>query len=157
MSPIAASLLSSSLSHLSISRWTQGSRQHRCRSKQIFGGAKDFCRNFPKDAQKDFCDICLQIFSHEDHKDLHWCDLQKKTLHVFSCKGWAPYSRDFEGFPRFSGFLPWFSTNQNFWGCAFTPASLLLHYWSAVRELLTSGTPTTNSWLALLLLKSKAN
>jgi len=28
--------------------------EHRCSSKQIFGGAKDFCPNFPKLARKVF-------------------------------------------------------------------------------------------------------
>jgi len=31
---------------------TSSSNAYRCRSKQIFGGAKDFCPNFPKLAQK---------------------------------------------------------------------------------------------------------
>jgi len=42
---------------------------------------------------------------------------------VFEAKQrWAPF------LPRFSGILPKFSTNQNFWGCAFTlctPASYM--------------------------------
>jgi len=37
---------------------------------------------------------------------------------IFEVKqGWAPF------LPRFSGILPGFSTNRNFWGCACTPAS----------------------------------
>ena len=37
---------------------------HRCRSKQIFGVAKDFCPNFHKNLS---CDFCLQIFFHKNH------------------------------------------------------------------------------------------
>jgi len=50
-------------------------RSHRCRNKQIFGGAMDFCPNLP---EKFLCDFCQQIFSHKGYKDLFWCDLQKK-------------------------------------------------------------------------------
>jgi len=42
----------------------------RCRSRQIFGIAKDFCPNFPKLARKVFCAILPTIFSHKDHEDL---------------------------------------------------------------------------------------
>jgi len=50
--------------------------QHRCRSKNIFGGAKDFCPNFSKPAQKvvepsNFFQRCLR------------CDLQKWSPLVF--------------------------------------------------------------------------
>ena len=37
--------------------------RHRCRSRKIFQGAKNFCLNFPKLARKVFCYFCLQIFS----------------------------------------------------------------------------------------------
>ena len=51
--------------------------QHRCRSKNIFGGAKDFCPNFSKPAQKvvepsNFFQRCLR------------CDLQKMVPTRFS-------------------------------------------------------------------------
>jgi len=32
--------------------YASGGQTHRCRSRQIFGGAKDFCPNFPKLARK---------------------------------------------------------------------------------------------------------
>ena len=112
---------------------------HRCRCKQIFGGAKDFCPYFPKLAEKLLCDFYLQIFSHRDHEDLFWCDLQKKGFHLFFfCKRWEPFFdvkqrwepfplrfleillRNLEILPRFSEILPkfWrilpkFSTNQD--------------------------------------------
>jgi len=42
--------------------------QHRCMSRQIFGGVKDFCPNFPKLARKN---------SKEN-------DLEKRTATIFS-------------------------------------------------------------------------
>jgi len=36
--------------------------RHRCRSKQIFGGAKDFCPNFSKLAQKVFVQLLPTVF-----------------------------------------------------------------------------------------------
>jgi len=56
---------------------------HRCRSRQILGGAKNFCPNFPKLARKVFVRLCLQIFSHKDHEDLFRYELQKKFSCVF--------------------------------------------------------------------------
>jgi len=48
---------------------------HRCRSKRIFGGAKDFCSNFPKLAQKVVMQILPTVF---------WCGLQKMVFTCFS-------------------------------------------------------------------------
>jgi len=95
----------------------------------MFGGAKDFCPNFPKLVKKVVVHILPTVF---------WCDLQKWSSLVFlqtlgtifevkQC--WAPFLPRFAGIlPRylgtllgFSGILPKFSTNQNFWGCACTP------------------------------------
>jgi len=52
-------------------------------------------------------------------------DLHKKGLHVISeaiflqiKARWVPFLPDFNGF---SGILPGFSPNQNFWGCSCTP------------------------------------
>jgi len=43
--------------------------------------------NFPKLARKVVLRLCLQIFSHNDHEDLFWCDLQVKNgLHLFFSK-----------------------------------------------------------------------
>ena len=33
---------------------------------------------------KLLCDFCLQFFSHNDHEDLYWCDLQKTGFVCFS-------------------------------------------------------------------------
>jgi len=35
----------------------------------MFGGAKDFCPNFPILDRKVLCDICLHILSYKDHED----------------------------------------------------------------------------------------
>jgi len=122
----------------------------RCRSKQIFGGAKDFCPNFPKLAQKVVVQLLPTVF-------VVWPP--KNDLHLFFCKPWAPflevkqrwapfllrfsgisprYLRILFGFsgilpkfseilpkfseilPGFSEILPGFSTHQNSWGCACT-------------------------------------
>ena len=119
---------------------------HRCRSKQIFGVAKDFAQIFPNLPKKLSCNFCRSFL---------WCDLNKNGLHLFFCKPWAPFfeakqrwasffprfsrilptyigllfgfskilPKFLEILPGFSGILPRFSTNQNFWGCACTPAS----------------------------------
>jgi len=110
---------------------------HRCRSERIFGDAKKFCTNFPKLAQKVVVQILPTVF---------WCDLQKWSLllflqtlsAIFEVKQrWAPYLSRFSGIlprylgilfefsdilPKFLEILPKFSTNQNFWGCAYTRA-----------------------------------
>jgi len=48
----------------------------------------------------------------------------KNGLHVFFCKPWAPIFEVKQLWapflPGFSGLLPIFSANQNFWGCACT-------------------------------------
>ena len=56
---------------------------HRCRSRQIFRDAKDFCPNFPKLSRKVFVRLSRQIFSHKDHEDLFWYDVQKRLSCVF--------------------------------------------------------------------------
>ena len=58
----------------------QKSWRHRCRSRRIFGGTKDFCPNFHKLARKakSFqATFCSTIFSHTDHEDFFWNDLQR--------------------------------------------------------------------------------
>jgi len=103
-------------------------RSHRCRSSQIFGGAKDFCPNFPKLVPKTFGPLVVQMFSHED---CCWDDLQKKSLCNFARHFYPYFHRVCYGFsqlvprcpqilPRFSGILPKFSPHQNFGG-AFAP------------------------------------
>jgi len=117
------------------------SQQHRCRSRQMSGGTKDFYPNFPKLARKVFVRFS---FCHEDHEDLLLCDLQNNGVHVFFCKcwalffevkqRWAPFlsifSRNFAQifriFSRFSayfqGYFPDFRQIKTFGGCVCTPA-----------------------------------
>jgi len=96
---------------------------HRCRSRQNFaGGAKDFRPNFLKLAQKVFVRVlptnCLLRRSWRPFFGM--TSESKKGLDVFFCKRWAQF---FKIKKRWAPFLPGFSTNQNFWGCACTPAS----------------------------------
>ena len=51
---------------------------------KFFGGAKDFCPNFLKIAEKFLCDFCLQILFYKDREDFFWYDLQKKAFMCFS-------------------------------------------------------------------------
>ena len=78
------------------------------------GGARIFSRISP-----NLFDFSLQIFPHKDHKDLFWCDVQKKRSCVFL---WF-WRIEVKGLGAiWSGF----STNHNFCGCACTPR--LLHH-----------------------------
>ena len=87
---------------------------HRSRSRQIFGGAKDFCPDFLKLARKNFGPLFVRIFSHEDR---FW---NKKGFHVIQhTLGGAIFLNQStldaifavfsECLPRFSGVLPRFS------------------------------------------------
>jgi len=86
---------------------------HKCRSRQIFGHAKDFSPKSPKLARKVLCDFCQQIFSH---KEPFWRDLQKQDSCVFLQTLGPIFAQIFRDFI-------WISTNQNFWGFAFTPCN----------------------------------
>jgi len=104
-----------------------------CRSKQIFGVPRIFARISRNLPEKLFCDLCLQIFSNEDHEDLFWCDLQKK---VFICycanvgrhfaKIFMDFSQIFRYFAQISRIFPGFLTNQNFGGLLAPPPPTLL-------------------------------
>jgi len=89
-----------------------------------------FDRIFPNLLEKFLCDFCLQIFPQKDHEDLFWCDFQNKIFICFSANVGRNFQTtfghhfclNFQGFlPRFSGVLPGFSTNQNFWGALASP------------------------------------
>jgi len=57
---------------------------HRCRSRQIFGGAKDFYPNFPKFLPEKFlCDFAYRFSPTKIMKTFFWSDLQKGTSCVF--------------------------------------------------------------------------
>jgi len=95
------------------------------RSWRIF--AKDFFSNFPKLSGKVFCATFAYKFSPIKISKTFFDVTSKNGLHVFFCKPWAPF---FEVKQRrapilrgFSGMLPRFSADQNFWGCACTPCS----------------------------------
>jgi len=91
---------------------------HRCRSRQIFGGAKDF----PKRARKIFwATFCANIFSWRPSWALFsW---NQKTLGTSFARDFKEFAQVLIGFAKFSQILPGFSPNQNFWGCAFTPCT----------------------------------
>ena len=61
----------------------------RCRSKQIFGGAKDFCPNFAKLVQKVVVQLLPTGF---------WCDLHKMVFTCFSANVGRHFCLDFQGF-----------------------------------------------------------
>jgi len=62
---------------------------HRCRSRQIFGGAKDFFLNFPKLARNIFGPLLVRSFIQEDLQ-LGWPPKKEKVFMWF-CKRWAPF------------------------------------------------------------------
>jgi len=100
-------------------------------ASKFFGDAKDFCPNFPKLARK----IVLQLLPTNFLPQRSWRPIfgvtSKKMVFICFCANGRHFCPDFQGIlPRFSmispkylGITPGFSTNQNFWGCAFTPAS----------------------------------
>ena len=117
-----------------------GCTHRSCRSRQIFGDAKDFCPNLHKLGRKDFlCDSWLQIFSHKDHEDLLRCDLRKHVFLRFSanvgcyflksnnvgrhfCPDSQGFCPDFQGFcPDFQGFCPDFWQIKTFGGALAPP------------------------------------
>jgi len=113
-------------------------RSHRCRSRQIFVDAKDFCPNFPKLVRKNFGPLFVQMFSHED---CCWDDVQIKSSCNFGCHFtrifiefamvFTSCARMSADFPQiFSDFAQIFTTSK-FWGCICTSLHFrLLHHWS---------------------------
>jgi len=121
--------------------------QHRRRSRQISGDAKDFYPNLTQTCPKSFCVTFFYKFSPTKiMKTFFWYDLQRNDFHVFFCKHWVPFLKwnnvggIFPGLsgilPKFLEILPGFSTNQNFWGCACIPVSyttvLQITHWLSV-------------------------
>jgi len=96
-----------------------------------FGGAifprRIFARMSPNLPEKLFVQLLTAMILPQDHQDLFLVLNAKKDLHVFFCKPWAPFfevkQRWVPFLPGFSGILPRFSANQNFWRCPCTPAS----------------------------------
>jgi len=82
---------------------------------------------FPQTCPKSFCATFAYKFSPTKiMKTSFWRNLYK-GLHVFLCKTSAPFfevkQRWAPFLPGFSGLLPRFSANQNFWGCACNPCT----------------------------------
>jgi len=101
-----------------------------CRSKQIFGVPRIFARISRNLPEKLFCDLCLQIFSNEDHEDLFWCDLQKKVFICYCANVGRHFAKIFMDFSQifryFAQIFKDFSRifdKPKFWGFACSPAS----------------------------------
>jgi len=121
------------------------SHSHTCRSRNIFGGAKDLCPNFTKLARKVVVRLPLQIsLTKIKTMKLFWvwkkvfvCVLAPSHVwrHLFQAQCYVRcisrissvfHKRVETPVPEFSRIFPGFSTNQNFWRCACTsyiPAS----------------------------------
>jgi len=116
--------------------WTIGVGAGIC-----FGGAKDFCLNFPKLSRKAFVRFLPTIFSHKEHEDLFlvWPPKEDRILcfsanigrHFLksnnvgrhSCPDFQGFYPDFQRFcPNFQGFCPNFQQIKNFWDVLAPPA-----------------------------------
>jgi len=100
---------------------------HRCRSRQIFGGRKDFARISPNLPEKFFCAIFASKFSPTKiMKTSFWCNLQKKVFMYF----YANLGRHFMKsnnveryfYPDFQGFCPDFQLINTYGVALATPA-----------------------------------
>jgi len=60
--------------------------QHRCGSKHIFWGLKDFSPNFPILPRKVLCAFWPQIFSHKNH--LNCCNRKSRAAYAHSFAPW---------------------------------------------------------------------
>ena len=85
---------------------------HWCSSSQIFWGPKNLFPNFPKHAQF-FVQLLPTKFLPQRSLRRFFGVTSKKDLHVFFCKPWAPFFEQL-----LLAFLPRFSANQTFCGCA---------------------------------------
>jgi len=104
------------------------SHVQRCRSRKMFGGAKDFCTNIPKLSWKafvrlfptNFSKIMRPFFGWDHTKTLLLGVSSKKEIKVFMC---------FFGFGErharilFSGFCPIFRQNKTFGGALEPPST----------------------------------
>ena len=92
--------------------WNCGGAAHRRRSRQMFGGAKDFCPNSPQLARKN----SITKWPPKKLLMLFWAPFLLIFTGVFSdfqvfCEGFQRFCPDFHGF----------SPNQNFWGALAPP------------------------------------
>ena len=129
--------------------WCKSIEKHRYRSRQIFGGAKDFCPNFPKLVRKNVSPLfvhCMNTVFQMTFKKTSSChfgrhclkskqngaQIKAPFLHFQGvcrdfqkvCEGFHRFCPDFHGF---SDVLPGFLPNQNVWGCACTPCTPASH------------------------------
>jgi len=85
-----------------------------------------FLPEFSQTCLKSFVGLCLQNFSHKIMKTFFGMT-SERGLRVFFWKCWVSFfeiKQRWEQFlPKFSAILLGVSTNQNFWGCAYTPTS----------------------------------
>ena len=122
---------------------------NRCRSMQIFGGAIDFCPNFPNVARKTFGPLFVRRFSHVDRIGRHFLKSKNIGRHFLHIKRrWAQFLLVFSrSLARFSGILRRFSqilprfprifrdfarilTKSNILGVHLLPLHpCLLHHW----------------------------
>ena len=65
--------------------------RHRCRSRPMFGRAKDLYPNFPKHARKVFVRVLLTNFIPQRSWKPFLLWPPKKDLRVFFCKLWVPF------------------------------------------------------------------
>jgi len=77
----------------------------------MFGGAKDFCPNFPKPARKIFVRLLPTNFlPQRSQKNYFDVTSPKKSVRVFFCKRWAPFfeikQHWAQFFPDFQGIHP---------------------------------------------------
>jgi len=85
-------------------------------TSKFLGVRRIFARISPNLPEKFVCDFCLQIFSHKDHEDLFWYDLQKiKKVFMCFCFSAKVTHHFFKSnnagrhfFPDFQGFCPCF-------------------------------------------------
>ena len=119
-------------------KWTEQwhCRHNKWRSRQNFGGAKNFCPNFPKLARKIFGPLFVRIFSHEDRIGRHFFKSKHVGRHIFQnkiCRGLFLNQKTLGAFlrvfskslPRFSGILRRFSHNLPRFRRIFTKSKLL--------------------------------
>ena len=107
---------------------------HRCRNKLNFGGAKDFCSNFPKLSRKSCCATFFYKISPTKITETFLCCGRRKRSFFVSCKRWVSFSgilpkhlRIFTGisgdWPKFSGICSDFQKMKTF-GAALAPPPL---------------------------------
>jgi len=139
--------------------YRQGKR--RCRSKQIFGGTKDILTekfscgklHHYKFSEEVGCSLSTHTnflvhavsFFWKSKKFFGVQEVKVRPFIFFSSVRLIEHSvgnKRVKNFvSAFSDILPWFSTNQNFWGCTCT---LLLHYWRQMQEHMQVSTSKVN-------------